>query len=186
LAAPAADRLVADTEVGSDLGYKATCSYRVEHLAAELFGITLGHGHRSFDECRDQKVEQTDSIQPRAHQVKVYGMSALGTVRVWHCEEGWGVIDSLDTPGGCWADISHLWCVGTPEPGPGEVVRVSSEFLEAFEGEIIDFQWERANQGGYDFRATTVRVRERQPPHRLIRHYKADEGPHFQTRIPPV
>jgi CspA family cold shock protein len=89
------------------------------------------------------------------------------------------VIDSLDTPGGCWADFSQLWCVGTPEPGPDEVVRVSSEFLEAFEGEIVDFQWERANQGGYDFRATTVRVRERQPPHRLIRHYKVGEDPHF-------
>jgi hypothetical protein len=40
---------VADTEVGSDLGYEATCRHKVEHLAAELFGMTLGHGHRSFD-----------------------------------------------------------------------------------------------------------------------------------------
>jgi cold shock protein len=113
-------------------------------------------------------------------------MSAVGTVRVWHCEEGWGVIDSLDTPGGCWAHVSHLWCVGTPEPGPGEVVRVSSKFLEAFDGEIVDFQWGRANQDGHNFRATTVRVRERQPPHRLIRHYEAGDDPHFQTRILPV
>jgi CspA family cold shock protein len=125
----------------------------------------------------DFALSETRSIS--LSRVTVDGMSAVGTVRVWHCEEGWGVIDSLDTPGGCWADFSHLCCVGTPEPGPGEVVRVSSEFLEAFEGAIVDFQWERANQHGYDFQATTLRVRERQPPHRLIRHCKAGDDPHF-------
>ncbi|HYO02783.1 MAG TPA: hypothetical protein VET27_13315 [Mycobacterium sp.] len=104
-------------------------------------------------------------------------MSAVGTVRLWHCEAGWRVIDSLDTPAGCWADFSHLCCNGEPEPGAGDVVRVSGKFLEAFEGAPVDFQWERVGQDGYDFRATTGRVRQRQPPHRLIRHYKAVEGP---------
>jgi CspA family cold shock protein len=72
------------------------------------------------------------------------GMSTVGTVRVWHREEGWGVIDSPDTPGGCWAHFSHLWNDKIPEPGPGEVVEVSGGFRKAFEGETVDFEWEPA------------------------------------------
>jgi len=33
-------------------------------------------------------------------------MRTTGTVREWHDDEGWGVIDSPDTPGGCWAHFS--------------------------------------------------------------------------------
>lgn len=28
---------------------------------------------------------------------------AIATVREWHDEEGWGVLDCPETPGGCWA-----------------------------------------------------------------------------------
>jgi len=37
------------------------------------------------------------------------GMGSTGTVRFWHRDEGFGVNDSPDTPGGCWAHFSHLW-----------------------------------------------------------------------------
>ena len=31
-----------------------------------------------------------------------------GVVREWHSDEGWGVIDSDQTPGGCWAHFSDV------------------------------------------------------------------------------
>jgi CspA family cold shock protein len=100
-------------------------------------------------------------------------------VRVWHREEGWGVIDSPDTPGGCWVHFGALWNDGIPQAGPGEVVEVSGGFREAFEGETVDFDWERTSspgsQDGYSFRAATARPRGRQAPHRAIRHYRAGE-----------
>jgi hypothetical protein len=64
LAAPAIDRLVADTEVDGDLGDRTAGGHEVEHLAAELFGITLGHGHGSFDGCRDQKSSKPTPCNP--------------------------------------------------------------------------------------------------------------------------
>ena len=87
----------------------------------------------------------------------IAGMSSTGTVRVWHQDEGWGVIDSPDTPGGCWAGFAQIWADGMPKPGRGEYV--VSGFTELFEGETVDFEWERpsADQDGYAFRATTVR-----------------------------
>ena len=94
-------------------------------------------------------------------------MSTVGTVRVWHRDEGWGVIDSPETPGGCWAHFTHLWNDNPPDHGPGEVVEISGGFREAFEGEPVDFEWEPANQDVYAFRAISVRPRGRSAPHRL-------------------
>jgi CspA family cold shock protein len=105
------------------------------------------------------------------------GVRSVGTVRVWHHEQGWGVIDSPETPGGCWAHFSHLWNDGIPAAGPGEVVRVSGGYREVFEGETVDFEWEHPGQDGYAYRATTVRPRGRPAPHQVIRHYKAGERP---------
>ena len=61
-------------------------------------------------------------------------------VRDWHAEEGWGVIDSPQTPGGCWAHFSSLVGFGDLPPG-----------------RKVTFAHERARQDGYDFRATEVR-----------------------------
>ncbi|GAB3111859.1 hypothetical protein GCM10027160_13260 [Streptomyces calidiresistens] len=30
------------------------------------------------------------------------------TVREWHDEEGWGVLEAASTPGGCWAHYSDI------------------------------------------------------------------------------
>jgi hypothetical protein len=49
------DGLVADGQIGSDLGYRAAGGHQVGHLASELLGITIRHEHGSFDGCRDQK-----------------------------------------------------------------------------------------------------------------------------------
>jgi cold shock CspA family protein len=35
-------------------------------------------------------------------------MRERGTVREWHAEDGWGVIDSGAAPGGCWVHFSAL------------------------------------------------------------------------------
>ncbi|WP_197687779.1 MULTISPECIES: cupin domain-containing protein [unclassified Nocardioides] len=68
-------------------------------------------------------------------------MRTTGTVRSWSDGEGWGVIDSPDTPGGCWAHFSALRMDGFKGLVPGQAV-------------VLDC--EEAAQDGYDFRATVV------------------------------
>lgn len=41
------------------------------------------------------------------------------TVREWYEEEGWGVLDSAETPGGCFAHFSDIEMAGLPHPRPG-------------------------------------------------------------------
>jgi CspA family cold shock protein len=104
-------------------------------------------------------------------------MQSVGMVREWHREQGWGVIDSPDTPGGCWVHFSHVWHEDVAKPGPGDVVEVCGGFREAFEGETVDFDWQPAaypgSQDGYSFVAVTVCPRGREAPQRTIRYYKA-------------
>lgn len=66
-------------------------------------------------------------------------MQTTGTVRFWQDEGGWGVIDSDQTPGGCWAHFAALAVPGYRS-------------LEA--GQTVVFEWETADQDGYSFRAT--------------------------------
>jgi CspA family cold shock protein len=119
----------------------------------------------------------------------VVDVRSTGTVRIWYRSEGWGVIDSPDTPGGCFAHFSHLWNDDEiPKLGPGEVVEISGGFRELFEGETVDFAWEHVpppGQDGYSFRASTVRPRGRQAPHRIIRQYKADSAG-FRLQMGPL
>jgi CspA family cold shock protein len=67
--------------------------------------------------------------------------TATATVREWHAEEGWGVLDCPDTPGGCWAHFSHLEMPGYRSLNAGQVVRLG---------------WEAPGQDGYGYRATRV------------------------------
>lgn len=58
-------------------------------------------------------------------------------VREWHTEDGWGVIDSSRTPGGCWV----LW----------------TDFRESGlhslrQGQRVLLEWEPVAQDGYAFR----------------------------------
>ncbi|WP_449374392.1 cold-shock protein [Arthrobacter psychrolactophilus] len=68
-------------------------------------------------------------------------METMGIVRIWHGDEGWGIVDSQDTPGGCWAHFSHVAMPGY-------------RALQA--GQAVEFEWESAAQDGYSFRATRV------------------------------
>ena len=62
-------------------------------------------------------------------------------VRVWHAENGWGVLDSPDTPGGCWAHYSHIEMDG---------------YKRLENGQVVQLQWEAPGQDGFDFRAVRV------------------------------
>jgi CspA family cold shock protein len=69
-------------------------------------------------------------------------VASTGTVREWNTEEGWGVIDSADTPGGCWAHCSS--------------VSGMAGYLSLTAGQQVTLTFEQARQDGYDYRAVVV------------------------------
>lgn len=69
---------------------------------------------------------------------------------MWNIEEGWGVIDSPSTPGGCWAHFSHVAMTGFRSLQPGQ---------------LVELEWEPAQQDGYAYRAVRVRPRGLKPLH---------------------
>jgi CspA family cold shock protein len=68
-------------------------------------------------------------------------MLSQGVVREWDEDQGFGVIDSADTPGGCWA-----WFSSIVMDGLGVLTA----------GEPVAFTWEAAPQDGYEYRAVLV------------------------------
>lgn len=71
------------------------------------------------------------------------GLESQGIVSAWSAQHGWGVIDSDDTPGGCWAHFSAI-------SGDGSLYRSLSA------GQDVSFTWEVAQQDGFAFRAFRV------------------------------
>jgi CspA family cold shock protein len=80
-------------------------------------------------------------------------MAVSGIVREWYDDEGWGVIDSQDTPGGCWAHVTCVLVLGNPTLRAGQPVTMDCE---------------PAEQDGYAFRAIDVWPAG-QVPHRPVR-----------------
>jgi CspA family cold shock protein len=70
------------------------------------------------------------------------------TVREWNDEEGWGVLDSPETPGGCFGHFSDIQLTGFRTLSPGQQV---------------DLTWEAPGfkQDGYDYRAVSIVLRWR-------------------------
>jgi CspA family cold shock protein len=71
------------------------------------------------------------------------GMVA-GTVRFWLSDEGWGVVDSVETPGGCFAHFS--------------VVRMDG-YKQLAAARAVELEWEVPAGGEYEgwpFFATEV------------------------------
>ena len=62
-------------------------------------------------------------------------------VRVWHAEDGWGVLDCEETPGGCWAHYSVVQMDG---------------YRALASGQQVCLDWEYAEQDGFRFRAVQV------------------------------
>ena len=81
-------------------------------------------------------------------------MVASGIVREWHDDQGWGVIASPDTPGGCWA---HFSSVETPG------------YRRLRAGQTVTLEFEGAEQDGFAFRADHVGL--------------SDEPPGFSSRV---
>lgn len=79
-------------------------------------------------------------------------MTTEGTVRFWRNEDGWGVIDSVQTPGGCWAHISAVAVEGYKS-------------LES--GQAVLLEWEAAQQDGYAYRAVSTWPADRPPADEL-------------------
>ncbi|MFF5296034.1 hypothetical protein [Paractinoplanes globisporus] len=68
-------------------------------------------------------------------------MAVKGVVREWHDDEGWGVVDAPEVPGGCWASFAHVAVAGYRTLRPGQAVAL---------------EWEAADQDGYAHRALRV------------------------------
>ncbi|WKE71646.1 cold-shock protein [Streptomyces sp. WP-1] len=69
--------------------------------------------------------------------------TVTATVREWSDEEGWGVLDSPETPGGCFGHYSDIQGSGFRTLSPGQEV---------------DLIWEAPGfkQDGYDYRAVSI------------------------------
>jgi CspA family cold shock protein len=69
-------------------------------------------------------------------------VAGLGVVREFHPDDGWGVIDGDDVPGGCWVSFAVIRMDGYRELTPAEPVRFTFEQVR--------------DQDGYAYRATAV------------------------------
>jgi CspA family cold shock protein len=76
-------------------------------------------------------------------------MTSVGSVRVFDADEGWGVIDGPDVPGGCWVHFSAIAMDG---------------YRELARGQHVSFRAEAASQDGFDYRAVKVWTGSVEPP----------------------
>ncbi len=72
-------------------------------------------------------------------------------MRTFHEDEGWGVIDGPDVPGGCWVHFSAIAADGYRALAPGQRVR---------------FRAEAGEQDGFGYRAVKVWTGDAEPPDR--------------------
>ncbi|WP_081636952.1 cold-shock protein [Rhodococcus aetherivorans] len=67
---------------------------------------------------------------------------SVGVVTSWDDYEGWGVIESADTPGGCWVHFGSL---------------DHARFRKLEVGATVEFSWRSTtNQDGYYYVATAA------------------------------
>lgn len=81
----------------------------------------------------------------------VGAMASTGSVRFWDPEEGWGVIDSPETPSGCWAHFTHI-----QDDADADADTAARGFRELSNGQPVGFTWEKYPQDGYEFRVIAV------------------------------
>lgn len=90
---------------------------------------------------RKEAVLRSIAVSRTIDSRRIGSMDSVGTVRSWSAEEGWGVIDSPETPGGCWVHYGKVAVRG---------------FRGLNLGQRVEFEWEPGDQDGYHFRATRV------------------------------
>lgn len=66
---------------------------------------------------------------------------ASAVVREWHRDDGWGVVDCPETPGGCWAHFSRIEMDG---------------YKSLTAGQRVELEWEVFRQDGFEYRAVRV------------------------------
>lgn len=76
-------------------------------------------------------------------------MTSAGVVRSFDADQGWGIIDGPDVPGGCWVHFSTIAADGFRALKPGQQV---------------SFHAEPASQDGYAYRALKVWTDATEPP----------------------
>jgi len=83
-------------------------------------------------------------LRPLALHVPLRLVNVLtkGVVRAWNADEGWGVVDSVETPGGCWVHFSNVDVTG---------------FRSLHVGESVNLAWEAYEQDEFLFRALSVK-----------------------------
>ncbi|MDJ0396553.1 cold shock domain-containing protein [Rhodococcus sp. G-MC3] len=79
---------------------------------------------------------------------RVTGEHVRGSVEVWNAEQGWGVVGSDRTPGGCWVHYSDVIGSGFRSLTIGQQVDLEFEDLGA--------KYPGGNQDGYRYRAISV------------------------------
>jgi cold shock protein len=85
-------------------------------------------------------------------------VTSTGIVREWREDEGFGVVDSPGTPGGCWVHFSNI---------------VADGYRSLRAGDYVTFTSEPASQDGFEYRAILVWPPGVQPGRPLR---PADEG----------
>jgi CspA family cold shock protein len=68
-------------------------------------------------------------------------VTSNGVVREFRRDEGWGVIDGPDVPGGCWVHFAAIAMEG---------------FRELTAGQAVSFRAEAVTQDGFRYRAVKV------------------------------
>ncbi|WP_395309215.1 cold shock domain-containing protein [Mycobacterium sp. AMU20-3851] len=74
-------------------------------------------------------------------------MATTGTVRFWHADLGWGVLDATETPGGCFAHYTQI---------QADADMAARGFRTLSDGQPVEFTWEQYPQDGYEFRVIAV------------------------------
>jgi len=85
-------------------------------------------------------------------------------VRTWEDAEGWGVLDSAETPGGCWV---HWSCVAV------------DGFRALLPGQEVELEWEQAEQDGCSYRALRAGPAEVDP----VEHGTTDHDGAWSSRL---
>lgn len=91
-------------------------------------------------------------------------MTSTGVVREFNADEGWGVIDGPDVPGGCWVHFSAIAADG---------------YRQLTAGERVTFRAEAGGQDGFGFRALKVWTGDTEPPDRTAN--EGDRGAYHST-----
>lgn len=91
-------------------------------------------------------------------------MTSVGSVRTFDADEGWGVIDGPDVPGGCWVHFSAI---------------ASDGYRELTPGQRVSFRAEAAGQDGFAFRAVKVWTGGIEPPDQP--HHQGDSAAYHSS-----